>query len=269
MGKSYTASTISIALLLLLLGVVGYFMLGASQASKTLGQGMKISLFLDDDASDEQRAAIESAIRADRNIASFTFISSEQATADFGKNTGIIVDKILDENPIQSSYELTPVAAEFAEAIESKAQGWAGVTGTFYPRQVSDELTQKVGYVAQVALYLGVLLLIVTLSLMYYTLKLAIMTSAEAIRTMQLVGAKNSFIKRPYIRGSVIQGFVAALVAIGLLIVIIELFSSQMMQGGRDWHQIAMIGSALCVIGITLSTVFTCLALGMIVRKQR
>lgn len=269
MDKSYTASTISIALLLLLLGAVGYFMLGARQASAELAQGIKVTVFLDDEVSAEQKAAIESSIKADKQITSFKLLTADQATTEFEKNTGIIVDKILDDNPIPASYELTPMSIAVAPAIENRAKVWSGVVGTFYPQQISGQLTQKVDNVWEVAIYLGVMLLIITLSLMYYTLKLSILSSSEAIRTMQLVGARNSFIKRPYIKRAVVQGFAATILAIGIMILLIEFYGLQTAQQGvDDWAQIGMIGSVMCIVGVSLSTIFTTLALGFIVKKR-
>lgn len=271
MGKSYVASTISISLLLLMLGIVGYFMLSADRAAKELSAVIKVSVFVDDSAPEEQLSAIEQALREDKDVADLFFLSSEKATAEFEKSTGIVVNKIVTDNPIPSSFEVTPRTIAAASMIEERAKALAGVSGTFFPTDVSGTFSEKMDSVTKIILGVAAMLLIVALSLIYYTLKLSILVSANSIRTMQLVGARSSFIKRPYIRRAVVQGFIAALVATVMMIATIELSVSAGLipDMGRDWAQMAMLASALCVIGVTICTLFTTIVLGIIVKNKR
>lgn len=268
MSRSYTASTICISLLLLLLGVVGYFVLGARRVSAEISSNMTVSVFLASDVSTEQKAMIEREIAADKDVLSYTFLSSQQATADFEKSTGIVVGRILDENPIPSSYELRPRASEVVPEIEKRAASWSGVVSTLYPKDVSSALMAKIAVVNKIILGIAALLLVVALSLIYYTLKLSIMANAEAIRTMLLVGARRGFIKKPYIRRAVIQGFVASLFAGGLLVLVTEVFAGvePVVTPEIDWAEMSMIISAIMATGVLINTIFTAVVINRMVK---
>lgn len=268
-----TVSTISISLLLLLIGVVGFFVLGISGASRELAQGVKVTVILDSDVTPAQRSGIERIMSDDKEVLSYTYVSSEMATQDFESSTGIKIDTLFGAQPLPQSFDITPISLSAVESLNTRAATWSGVTETFYPRETAERLSAKIEFAWKTVLSLGALLTLVTLMLIYLTTKLSILGSAESIRTMQLVGARNSFIKRPYIRRAVIQGFVAALVASGLLVACAEIFAANMDMAGTDgaeyWQRMAMIASALCLGGVTLCTLFTTIVLRTIVKKRR
>lgn len=268
MNRSYTATTISLSLLLLLLGAVAYFVLGARATAEELSSNLTISLFLNEDITSKDKFEIETRLKGDTDVESFVYLSSADATREFEKSTGIVVGGLLENSPIPASFEIKPVRAELASQIQKRAQSWSGVASTLYPEDISANLLQKVAAVNQVILTISALLLVVALSLIYYTLKLSIISNAEAIRTMLLVGAKRSFIKRPYIKRSVVQGFVASMIAGLLLFVLTEVLNASLpvIAPDRDWEQLAMIVASMCVAGVVLSSMFTAFVLNRIVK---
>lgn len=268
MNKSYIVSTICIALLLLFVGVFGYFMLGARKAAFELTSDIKISLFLDDDITAQQRSVIEDSLKSNPLVEKFDYLSVEDATADFEKSTGITVKGILRDNPIPSSYEVDPLNVADVEQIEKCAASWAGVSSTLYPKAVSKELRQKGDAINTIILGVAVLLLIVSLSLIYYTLKLSVIAAAETIRTMQLVGVSPSFIKRPYVNRAAVQGMIAAFLSGGMFVLLIQLMDMAIPELAfeMNWAEIGMIFAVMLLAGIALNTLFTAIVLRIIVK---
>ncbi|CDN32960.1 Cell division protein FtsX [Mucinivorans hirudinis] len=259
----FFASGVCLTLLFLLLGVASYFVLGAQRVAKDLSGGLSVSVFLASDITAQQRQAIEDAMKADKEVASFEYIDSQRATIEFENATGIKVREVLDENPIPSSYEIKPLSAESAATIESRVGEWEGVISTLYPKDVSGELTGRIRVINGVILGVAALVLIVALSLIYFTLKLSVLASADTIRTMQLVGARRSFIKRPYVRRAAVQGLVSSLLAAGLLVAMSRVLGDIV---EVDWEQLGVIAAAMVAVGVLLNLLFTVVVLRMVVK---
>lgn len=268
MNKSHIVSTICIALLLLFFGVFSYFVLGARKAAFNLTSDIRVSLFLDDDITEQQRDAIQDSLQNYQLVEKFEYQSSQAATEDFEQSTGIAVKSILKDNPIPSSFEVDPLNAADVEQIQKRAATWEGVASTLYPKDVSAELIKKSNAINTIILSIAVLLLIVSLSLIYYTLKLSVIAAADTIRTMQLVGVSPSFIKRPYINRAVVQGLISSLLGGALFVLLIQLIDMVVPELAfqMNWAEIGMIFSVMLLSGIGLNTLFTMIVLKIIVK---
>ena len=100
--NSYLVSTLSMALVLFLLGSVGYLMMAAEEVASSLRSSIVVMVELKQDASDTQRKAIEELIAADTLTASVSFVSREEKAADeeFRKVFESSFEEVLDENPL-------------------------------------------------------------------------------------------------------------------------------------------------------------------------
>lgn len=275
--NSYIVSTLSILLVLFLLGSVGYLMVAAMKVADTLQQSIAVTVELENGLSDEQKEAINKELTAEDIVATIAYVGKEEKAedAEFRKMFGSgEFEEILGENPLLDSFELTLTSAsadrELIDGFIAGASKMAGVERVSYPALMAERLHATVGKIRLVLLLFGGALLIISLILLNNTIRLAIFSKRYLINTMKLVGATKWFIMKPFLASSVTQGILAGLGAsllfglsvYGLNEAIPELLT--IAQAGK----IAIILGAMVVGGIVISGLFTVVALNKFVNMK-
>lgn len=275
--NSYIVSTLSILLVLFLLGSVGYLMVAAMKVADTLQQSIAVTVELANGLSDEQKEAINKELTAEDIVATIAYVGKEEKAedAEFRKMFGSgEFEEILGENPLLDSFELTLTSAsadrELIDGFIAAASKIAGVERVSYPALMAERLHATVGKIRLVLLLFGGALLVISLILLNNTIRLAIFSKRYLINTMKLVGATKWFIMKPFLASSVTQGILAGLGAsllfglsvYGLNEAIPELLT--IAQAGK----IAIILGAMVVGGIVISGLFTVVALNKFVNMK-
>ena len=193
--NSYIVSTVSIALVLFLLGSVGYLMAAAMKVADTLRESIAVTVELQNGISDEQRTTIENRLNAEDLVATIAFSSKQEKAedAEFRKMFGAEFEEILQENPLLDSFELTLSAAsedkELLDDFIAAVERIPGVDRVSYPAQVAERLHATVNKIRLVLILFGGALLVISLILLGNTIRLAIFSKRYIINTMKLVGA--------------------------------------------------------------------------------
>lgn len=274
--NSYIVSTISITLVLFLLGTVGYLMVAAMKVADTLQRSISVSVELADGLSGERKAEIETQLTAEDLVGSIVYVPREEKAedAEFRRIFGSEFEEILQENPLLDSYELTLTAAsadkELLEGFIAAAGKIQGVENVSYPALMAERLHATVGKIRLVLVLFGGALLIISLILLSNTIRLAIFSKRYLINTMKLVGATKWFIMRPFLGSSLTQGILAGAVAsllfclsvYGLNEAVPELMTI------AEAQKIALIVGAMVAGGVLISGFFTYFALNKFVNMK-
>lgn len=274
--NSYIVSTVSITLVLFLLGSVGYLMVAAMKVADTLQQSVSVSVELGNDLSDEQRQAIERQLAGDEIVATISFVGKQEKLDDqeFRKMFGSTFEEVLEENPLRDSYELTLTAAsadkERLDAFIASVERLDGVEGVSYPAMMVERLHTTVGKIRLVLLLFGGALLLVSLILLNNTIRLAIFSKRYLINTMKLVGATKWFIMRPFLGNSITQGILSGLAASVLFAVAVFGLNEAVpeLSSLAEIGKIAMIIGAMILGGVIISGLFTLVALNKFVNMK-
>ena len=179
--NSYIVSTVSMALVLFLLGSVGYLIATAMSVAATLQESVTVTVELRNDADSTARASVAAALAKEELAREVLFLSKEEKAADgdFRKMFECEFEEILEENPLLDSYEvrLTARGEERAEvdAFIRRIGGLEGVDRVSYPERMADRLHATVGKIRFVLLLFGGALLVVSLILLANTIRLAIL----------------------------------------------------------------------------------------------
>ena len=274
--NSYIVSTVSIALVLFLLGSVGYLMVAALKVADTLQESIAVTVELKRETTPERRDAIEKRLAAEDLVATIAYVPKEAKLEDkeFRKMFDSAFEEILEENPLLDSFELTltPASADkelLAEFIAA-AERIEGVDRVSYPALMAERLHATVGKIRLVLLLFGGALLLISLILVSNTIRLAIYSKRYLINTMKLVGATKWFIMRPFLGSSVTQGILSGAIAsvlfgvavYGLNEAVPELLT--IAEAGK----IALILGAMVAGGVLISGVFTFAALNKFVNMM-
>ena len=274
--NSYLVSTLSMALVLFLLGSVGYLMMAAEEVASSLRSSIVVMVELKNDATDTQRKAIEELIAADTLTASVRLVSREEKAADeeFRKVLESSFEEVLDENPLLDSFEVTLTAgSENRDEVDrfiTTIEQLEGVDRATFPALMAEQLHRTVGKIRFVMILFGGALLLISLILLHNTIRLAIFSKRYIINTMKLVGATKWFIMKPFLASAVTQGLWSGLLAAvlfaasvyGLTEAVPELTTL------AEWQQVGVMLGVLLAMGVLLSLLFTALAINKFVNMK-
>lgn len=195
--NSYIVSNISIALVLFLLGSVGYLMTAAMQVARTLQESVTVTVELRNGADEGQKESLRKRFEANELVSHVEYSSKDDKLndADFRQMFEQEFEAILEENPLLDSFELTLSAnsadPDKLETFIAQTAELDGVDRVSYPAQTVERLHATIAKIRLVLLLFGGALLVISLILLNNTIRLAIFSKRYLINTMKLVGATN------------------------------------------------------------------------------
>lgn len=219
-GKAtYVYSIIGVALVLFLLGSLGWLVINAAQLSKTFKENIEISVILNDNTRDELALKLKDIIDQQSFTKSSQFITKEKAAEQFKKDFGEDFLQVLDYNPLYTSINFH-LHSEYLHTdslikIERFLKQSNVVREVFYQKNLVDLMNSNVKRVGLVILVISLFLIFSVIVLIDNTIRLAMFSNRFLIKTMQMVGATRWFIAKPFNLRSVINGIISALLAIG------------------------------------------------------
>lgn len=272
--SSYTVSTISIALVLFLLSGVGYLIINAIRATEAMKESVTIYVMLDKDIKPSGIEKIQKQIDAKKEIKESLFVTKEQAAEEFKAYEGNDFELFLQSNPLPDSYEIRLKAVysdkDIIAALESEMAEWVGVNEVVYQRNVIEQIGLNLAKFNTIIFLFGSALLLISLVLLSNTIKVSVFSKRYLINTMKLVGASKGFIKRPFLRDSILQGFIAATISsimfIGLLFGLNEGIPYIVLIS--DPIVIYVILGTMYVLGFFISLLFTNTALNKFIKMN-
>lgn len=274
--NSYIVSMISMALVLFLLGSVGYLMMAAERVASSLRNSIVVMVELRSDHTPEQRAAIEELIKSDPLTSSLSFVSREEKASDeeFRKVFESSFEEVLDENPLLDSFEVTLTAgSENRDEVDrflTTVEQLDGVDRATFPALMAEQLHRTVGKIRFVMILFGGALLLISLILLNNTIRLAIFSKRYLINTMKLVGATKWFIMKPFLSSAISQGLLSGLLAAMLFAAAVYGLSEAVpeLTTLADWQWVGIMLATLVVVGVLLSLLFTAVAINKFVNMK-
>ena len=226
-ASSSITTVISLSLVLFLLGLLGFFVLGAKKVCDHVKENIGFQLYLKDDAKEADVTRLQKTLDANPFTLSTEYISKEKAMEIYKESWGDNPTSLLDFNPLPASIDLR-LHAEYANAdsinwIKKDVMENPVVKEFNYQESLVELVNTRVRVVGfWFFIFIG-LLMVIAIALINNTIRLAIYSKRFLIRTMLLVGATQGFIRRPFILTGMIQGIYGSIVACGLLIGFINL----------------------------------------------
>ncbi|MBO5878521.1 MAG: permease-like cell division protein FtsX [Alistipes sp.] len=272
--RSYIVSSISIALVLFLLGSVGYMLTAAFSTAHTLRNSVTLSAELEGSISTERRSAIERELLSIEGVTGVEFVAKEDKINDeeFRRMFASEIENILSENPLRDSYEVHIGAME-SQATAAMADRIATVEGVVYvayPASTIERLHSTINKIIYGLLAFGGALLIISLILLNNTIRLAIFSRRYLINTLKLVGATKGYIMRPFLATAAKQGIWAGVAACVMFIASLYALSGAMPEiiSTSELMKIAITVGAMLVGGMLISLLFTAFAVNKFVNMK-
>jgi cell division transport system permease protein len=233
---SYIYSIVGVALVLLLLGVMGWIFLNLAQAGNAFKEDIRISAYLRPGANKDSVTQIQSYIAAQPYAKNVEYINKDKAKEIWNKDNNEDWNKILDVNPFPESIDFYAKAAyvntDSLNKITSNLLSLYGsqISEMQYPTGLVSSLNERTSKLGLIFLVVAIVLCIIVIISIDTTIRLAMFSNRFLIKTMQMVGATRNFIATPMDVRAVINGLISAALAIAVLFALIEWAESQFPQ---------------------------------------
>lgn len=272
--NSYIISTISIALVLFLLGSVGYLIFNAVRATDLMKENVAIHLMIKQGTSDERIAEIGRELGAHEAVKEVTFVPKAVAAENFKGQIGSDFVEFLAFNPLPDAYEVKLHAQysdkDYVRKFEKEAASWNGIEEVVYQRAVVEQIGSNINKFNLVLLLFGGALLVIALILLNNTIRLTIYSKRYLINTMKLVGASKWFIMKPFLLRSILHGVYAWLIAAAMFLALVAGLGEGLPEVTflAESRPVYYVLCGMLLLGILISALFTLFAVNKFVRMN-
>ncbi len=271
---SYITSIISITLVLFMLGLLGMIIMHGKKLSDYVRENISISVMLKDNVADDVVLNYMKRLQRTSYVKEAELITREQAAQDLSNELGEDFVQFLGYNPLPASIDLQ-LRAEYANTdsiarIEKQLLTSNIVKEVVYQKSLIDQVNSNISKITLVILSFSLILLVISVILINNTIKLSIYARRFLIRSMQLVGATETFIRLPFIIRSIVHGAIAAIIAILLLVGTLYLARQRIPEIAalQDFQQFAIFFAGVFLLGVVLSATSTLVSVNKFLRMK-
>lgn len=262
---SYFMSLMSIALVLFLLGVFALLIMHAKKLSNHLKENIGFEIVMNSNVKEANILRLQKELDAMPAVKSTEYITKEEAIRRLSEDLGEDFLQWLgnEENPLLPSIDVRFNAAwannDSLNVIESQLLGNADIKEVYYQKSLVDLINQNVRRIGFALMIASIILLIIAVTLIRNTIRLSIYSKRFLVRSMQLVGATASYIRRPFIKSGISQGFFGALLADAFLALLLYGLNKRIpeMSAIQDYKIIIGIFIGIIILGILLGGLST------------
>lgn len=264
-----TMIIISLTAALFLIGFCGVLVVQSKKLVSIIRQNIEVRVFLEKTSTDSTHASIlgiiskKAYVQANTPDTSITFVSKEKAAEEFMEGTKEDFTAFLGENPLRDSYRVKVQEDYFEEvklkAIKADIEKIGGVYEVVYQENLADDINKNITKLYIVLASFALVMLVIIVLLINNTIKLAIYSQRFLIRSMQLVGATNGFIQKPFVVRGATQGVISALIATVLLVVLqqVAIRNVDGLSQLQENDKLLLLIALLIILGILIGVVST------------
>ncbi len=261
--SSYFSVVFSIFLVLFLLGALGLFVINSEKISNDFKENIPMNVYFKDEANDTLLKAFDTELKNAKYVRSYKFVDKEQAAKNNEDIVGKDFKEFLGFNPLQNSFDIHLKADYVTSAeirkIEMEIKRNPLVSDVIYPKELVDLVNENVAKISFWILIISGILAVIAMLLINSSIRISIYSQRFTIKTMQMVGATKSFIRKPFIIRSIILGLIGSLLAIiGLVFVWLYVDGLFPTLGiAKDIISFVMVAAGVLIIGTIITWIST------------
>ena len=256
---------VSLTAALFLIGFCGLMVVQSKKLISLVKQNLEVRVFLEKNLTQTQIDSVAVQIKTKKYVLDnlVTFVSKEQAAEEFIADTKENFKDFLGENPLRNAYRVKIVEDYFEEGkLKTIQADMAKINGVFevvYQENLADQINKNLTKIYLILAGFATVLLFIIILLMNNTIRLALYSQRFLIRSMQLVGATNGFIQRPFLVNGAVQGLISGLIASALIVGALQLAINQIegLHLLQDNLKLAMLLAAVVVLGVLIGVIST------------
>ena len=261
--SSYFSVVVSIALVLFMVGFLGLVLLKSTQVANYFKEEVVVTLFLKNDTSKDQIENLRNSLIKEIFTRKIIYISKEDAAKFYAEDLGEDFVNYLGTNPLKNSIDiyLNPgfVTPEKMEEISDRFKNNTYVFEVSYDKPLVTFLTQNIQRVSFWLFVISSFFGLIALILINSSIRLSVYSKRFNIKTMQMVGATKSFIRKPFIWNGIQLGFIGAILSLIGLGVVIYYIDQKIptLQLTTDYTTLAYLGGGILIIAFVISWLST------------
>lgn len=264
----YISTIFSIALVLLMLGMLGLILVHAKNLSNYVKENIVLNIIVDEGAKETAVLAFQKELNANPAIKSTVYVNKEMAARSLTNDLGEDFVNFLGYNPLLSTIDVY-LKADYAnnkgiDALKANIGKNPIVKEVIYQSSLIDMVNKNINTIGLIILGFAAILLIISIALINNTIRLAIYSQRFLIKSMQLVGATRNFIRKPFILIAALHGLIAAFIAILILLGILYYAQKEIpeMVILRNYTEFGIVLLGLVGVGIFITALSTSFAVG-------
>ncbi|MDE6126426.1 MAG: FtsX-like permease family protein [Muribaculaceae bacterium] len=267
-------STISVMLVLFILGLVAAINITYSGIDRQVKEKMGFTVVLRDSVAPGAAERLRAECAGAPYISGFTYLTADQVMAEETQGEGAELVELLGVNPYAPMIDIR-VTSAYAEvdSISRLAAIWEQkpeVEEVSVNKEMVGNLARNARMLNTILLIIAAALLLISFVLINNTVRLTVYSRRFLIHTMKLVGAKGSFIRRPFLKSNIIQGIVAGILACGLLALLSGWAKSldPAMDSLLPWETLAIVFAGVLAVGIAICALAAAIATNRYLRAS-
>ncbi len=260
---------LSLTAALFLVAFSGWIALTSKQLILYIKQNIEVQVYLDKSLTQIQKDSVRNLIAQKNyvaysdNVPQIKFISKESTAEKVLKDTNEDFRSILGENPYRDAFSLKIKEEYFKEAelakIKADLESVPGIFEADYAKDFVDSINKNANKAYLIIASIVVLLLIAIVFLINNTIRLALYSQRFIIRSMQLVGATDWFIQKPFLARGILQGLISGIIASSLLILVEQIAIREIENLGmlQNFTKLSILCGFVILLGVLIGILST------------
>ena len=264
--KSWITSLISISLVLTMLGLLGIILVNGRQLSEYVREKIGFTLVLNDNVKPAEITRLQEKLNKSKFVKSTRHIDKETAAKELSSQLGEDFTGFLGYNPLFESIEVKLYAnytsSDSLQILEKTFLSYPQVNEVYYQKDLVEIINKNIKKITLFVLIISALLSVIFVALINNTIRISVYSQRFTINTMQMVGAGNSLIRRPFLRQSLLMGFYGAIIANSLIAAGIYLYRNEL-QGlisSEVIYPTGIVFTSVFILGLLISYLSTYMA---------
>ncbi|TKB99544.1 cell division protein FtsX [Pedobacter cryotolerans] len=270
----YISTIFSIALVLLMLGMLGLILVHAKNLSNYVKENIVLNIIVDEGAKETDILAFKKDLESNIAVKQTQYVNKEVAQHNLTKDLGEDFVNFLGYNPLLSTIDVY-LKADYAnnaniDALKKKIKTNPIVKEVVYQSSLIDMVNKNISTISLIVLGFAVILLIIAIALINNTIRLAIFSQRFLIKSMQLVGATKNFIRKPFILVAALHGLIASFIAIIILLGFLYYAQKEIPEILilRNYTEFGIVFLGMVIIGIFITSISTLFAVSRYLRLK-
>lgn len=270
----YISTIFSIALVLLMLGMLGLILVHAKNLSNYVKENIVLNIIVDEGAKETDVLQFQKELNANPAIKNTQYVNKEMAARNLTNDLGEDFVNFLGYNPLLSTVDVY-LKANYAnnksiDTLKASIAKNPVVKEVIYQSSLIDMVNKNINTIGLIILGFAAILLIISVALINNTIRLAIYSQRFLIKSMQLVGATRGFIRRPFILLAALHGLIAAFIAILILLGILYYAQREIPEIVilRNYTEFGIVLLGLVGVGIFITAMSTSFAVSKYLRLK-
>lgn len=230
--NSWITSLISISMVLIMLGILGLILINTKQLTDYVREKIGFTLVLQDDIKEVEISQLQKILNASEYVKSTRYIDKKNAAIELTEELGEDFTGFLGYNPLFASIEIklfaTYTNSDSLLVLEKEFLEYSQVKEVYYQKSLVTVINQNVKRISFIMIIISGLLTFIFIALINNTIRISVYSQRFTINTMQMVGASNAFIRKPFLQQSIFLGIYGALIANILIFIGVYIYKKEL-----------------------------------------